>query len=142
MVLQLTTRLLIHAVFLLLITLFFFIWAIYNTIKDHFFDLGLGCFPFTLLTSLYGIYLFYFPKSSSIHLLYYSRCLILSYSLTIIAYLISVCLTPLTRITYFGYCIIAIFLWGVHGRYYYLDIIQLYTGRNEPIQEPFRDSTM
>lgn len=112
------------------ISLFFLLWALYNTlytnyqdglILSHNIDDGLLCFPFTIcccgLISLLALH------SNSLlpysHLISYS--ILFAYSLTVIIFLFAaICLhsVPLHR----SYLIISMFLWGSYGIFFYKEM--------------------
>jgi hypothetical protein len=116
-------RILSHSVLLTVTSLFFFIWAIYNTSVKHYFDIGLVCFPFTIATGVYGSLIVSNQLYSHLHFL--QRAIVLSYLVTIIAYISSLCLAPITKVTYVSYCIIASALWGLDGLYFHFEVIRL-----------------
>ena len=142
----LSQQLYLNSLLLVFVSLFFFIWAICNTLIKHYFDVGLVCFPFTLTTGLYSLYLLSSlskeqpsatltspltntSSASSLNLFStnLSRLMIFSYVLTILAYLSSVSRVPISAITYFVYCLVAMVAWAIHGFYFRRTIIRFVT---------------
>lgn len=148
----LSQQLYLNSLLLVFVSLFFFIWALCNTLIKHYFDIGLVCFPFTLTTGLYSLYLLSSlskeqqplitpsatltspltstATSSSLNHLFstnLSRLMIFSYVLTILAYLSSVSRVPISAITYFIYCLVAMVAWAIHGIYFHRTLISFVT---------------
>jgi hypothetical protein len=113
-------RIFSYSLILIVTSLFFLIWAIYNTATEHYFDVGLICFPLTIATGVYALLIL--SSKVSPQLLYLQRTVIGSYVITVLAYVMSLCTNPLTRVTYASYCIIASFLWGINGLYFHYEV--------------------
>jgi hypothetical protein len=141
----LSQQLYLNSILIVFVSLFFYIWALCNTLTEHYFDIGLVCFPFTFATGLYSLYLLSsislqqshhtnsthgtltspLTPTSPAHLFStnLTRLTIFSYVITIIAYISSVSRTPISAITYFIYCLVAILAWGIHGIYFHRTIV-------------------
>jgi hypothetical protein len=115
------------SIFCLLVSLFFFLWAAYNTsdnyqdglIVDKSIDDGLVCFPFTFLSGIIG----YFSISSPT--LQLSRApglfIIFSFTFTVSIFLsAAICIN--TSSLHRAYLIISSLVWGSYGFLFYKEI--------------------
>jgi hypothetical protein len=87
-------------------------------------DDGLLCFPFTILTGLYGILLSVNILSISQHLIYLRALIVFSFSLTVAIY-INAAVALDSPAMHESYLIISAVIWGTYGGYYWYDTKKL-----------------
>jgi FtsH-binding integral membrane protein len=111
----------------LVISLFFFLWAIYNTFNDYQdglliqkrIDDGLVCFPFTILSSVIGFLSLSSPSLQSSHAP--GLFILFSYALTVSIFLsAAICLTSSSL--HRAYLIISALVWGAYGLLFFKEI--------------------
>jgi hypothetical protein len=111
----------------LVISLFFFLWAIYNTFNDYQdgllihkrIDDGLVCFPFTILSSVIGFLSLSSPSLQSSHAP--GLFILFSYALTVSIFLsAAICLSSSSL--HRAYLIISALVWGAYGLLFFKEI--------------------
>jgi hypothetical protein len=113
------------SIFALLVSMFFWLWAIKNTIDENAYDDGLTCFTLTLVGSALG-----YGASQNIHLrnsVIPGRCVAVSFFATTTIFILAcIFLDPSDTITMIYYVFSAT-LWAAYGIYYYIEVEKLRT---------------
>mmetsp|Transcript_7119 Transcript_7119/g.10608 ORF Transcript_7119/g.10608 Transcript_7119/m.10608 type:complete len:148 (+) Transcript_7119:87-530(+) len=114
---SLETRILWESVIAIFVSLFFFLWALLNTIREYYDD-GLECFPLTIAAGVYGVLLY--KRVFSPSTLAFGRLIAFGFSVVVLIFVLASILTEGDEM-HRAYLIVSAFVWALYGYIYYCD---------------------